>query len=117
APGPQAGPPGPPGGRQGTGPPGRAPGIGSPSIRSFGLGLHSGHRVIWQGKWAPSSTEYDRGHVGQTLDRLTGQRASGFNQAHQVIWASDSEHTRHSGNGKWALRVKLRMNRGHRGSH
>ncbi|CAI9562444.1 unnamed protein product [Staurois parvus] len=49
-------------------------GIGSPGIRSFGStagtassGKGSGLRVNW----------YDRGHWGQTLDRLTRQRASG----------------------------------------
>ncbi|CAI9546116.1 unnamed protein product, partial [Staurois parvus] len=38
--------------------------------------LDSGHRVIWQGSVLRVNW-YDRGALGQTLDHLAGQRASG----------------------------------------
>ncbi|CAI9551738.1 unnamed protein product [Staurois parvus] len=39
--------------------PGMTAGTGSPGIRSFGIA--SGHRVIWQGEWAPKSPGTDSG--------------------------------------------------------
>ncbi|CAI9581277.1 unnamed protein product, partial [Staurois parvus] len=67
-------------------------GYGSPGIRSFWLETagtaSSGKAVGSESNW------YDRRALGQTLDRLTGQWASGHQ--HQVIWL-DSGQPRQSG--------------------
>ncbi|CAI9540472.1 unnamed protein product, partial [Staurois parvus] len=101
APGPPGGAAGtgPPGGAAGTGPPGGAAGTGPPGLRPpGGLGGHrvtrhnSGLRVNWDDRW----------HLGQTLDRLAGQRHRVTR--HQVIWLDSGHRVIWQGSG-------LRVNR------
>ncbi|CAI9541574.1 unnamed protein product, partial [Staurois parvus] len=94
-------------------------GIGSPGIKSFGStastassGKGSGLRVNW----------HDRGHRGQTLNRLAGQRASGhqasviwLDSGHRVIWQGSGLRVNRHDSGHRVIRYRIVwLDSGHR---